>query len=442
MSQKYWIRHLRTGIAAGIGASVLVASAAKSVPTAKPKRAKSSQKSSTRSEEWKALPKQNWELVNLTVPPEVDKTGIDSRSRILFHQETGLDIRTWVAPEDFEPFGRIIGARNDASFLSLGDIVVIEKDSLDPETKVDWAIGQIYSIGGESVTFESGSGGRDAKVFPLLGRVRILGPDPSSNGERIFAQIVAAKDPVSRGSVILPSVERVHIDAPKASKEVLKAHVKLPPRSPVVSFTQTDLVLIDRGAEDGFEPGNVFRAYQSIDPNNKKKLTEGNQLISADLLVIQVSRYFSTALVMRSRGPLPDEFPVYSLTDVTDVQWKQEYLSPGVAPSPVDRDLGALDDKADQLSDSEKRELNQLETYKPPVVAAPGADATGTNTSPANASPPPPEAKTDAKPEANLDAELDGAPPAEPPPPADSGLPPPAPAEASPADAVDPELDN
>jgi hypothetical protein len=240
------------------------------------------------------------------------------------------------------------------------------------------------------------------------------------------------------------------------------------------AFGQHQQVFIDRGTDDGIQPGMVFRVYQHNDPGTGKKMTSSDYIISADVMVAQVSARFASALVIRSLVQLNQGETGILLTDVSDVQkirGVREKSIEGNKEKPLDR-LDDLD-VSGGLGKDEAKELRELEKFKeqgkdkePPPAPEQGTPGQDQNPNPqgapAEGNPPQPTEGSQQPPTENVpqstpseinpnaSAPAQGAPapgaPAEPnPPPPSAPVPETAPApapEAAPAPAPEPPAAN
>jgi hypothetical protein len=109
----------------------------------------------------------------------------------------------------------------------------------------------------------------------------------------------------------------------------------------------------------------VFRIYQHFDPSNDKRITESDFIIDADLLVIQVSETFCSAIIINSLSPVIENSTAVLLTDVSDLLKHRGFREKGGNLKSED-ELDELDqlDGNDSLGKDEKRELKQLERWK------------------------------------------------------------------------------
>lgn len=223
---------------------------------------------------------------------------------------------------------------------------------------------------------------------------------------------------------MIPLPARVRADLePIPGPSALEGILRLDRFYSTRTTAQHKLVFVDRGADDGVQVGMIFRVYQHFDSNNDLRLTKGDVLISADLMVVNVSEKFSTCYVLSSANYIVEGTPATLLTDVSDLQ----KVDPDRRRIETKNGLNANDeldrlDNGEGLGDDERRELRQLEIYKnepetnnPEALPMPEAQE---NQEKNQEAPPAPEA---APP---VTAPPPPEEPAPPPPPATEGVPP------------------
>jgi hypothetical protein len=392
-----------------------------------------------RSTDWENFPKQSWENYHLTLPPEVDPLGFDKRNKIQTPKSIGFEAQAVPASGSIPFLGEITGSRSESQYLTLHDMAYIKADD-------NLQIGQVYAVTQEPSPLKSKKLDRTGYSYPILGKVKILGVR-----DRLFiGRIIANRGFLPRGSSLILLPPKVPDLTPIPGPKPIQGSVLLDRNFSTYTAAQHKEVYIDRGTEDGIQPGMVFRAYQHQDPGTEKKLTESDFIIDADLLVTQVSPQFSSALIIRSISPIVENAKVVLLTDVSDLLQNQGFREKGDAIDELDQ----LDDD-DSLGKDEKRELRQLEKWQsnPTPSSAP---------SPEPSESPPMEIEDDAKkPETvpnplpgdddNIPAASDDMPP---PPPtagegpepvptpnAEDGLPPVPPTVDSPGESLPPPAD-
>src|SRR5262249_21369986 len=106
-----------------------------------------------RSQEWRNLPRQSWENITVSLPPEIDPLGFDRnakiafkvRGRIMAHSVTG----------EIQHLGKIKTSHSQANYMGLADIVYIE-------TSENLEIGKTYGLTGEPISVSSSDRSTDA----------------------------------------------------------------------------------------------------------------------------------------------------------------------------------------------------------------------------------------------------------------------------------------
>lgn len=379
-----------------------------------------SRSSGRRSREWRALPRQRWENVPLALPPEVDAQGFDNRSRVRFGTSAGIDLEAIVASEELTMLGKITGSRSEGSSLTIGDSVYISADG-------QLQVGESYAITRDPLKLKSRESDRTGYSYQNLGRVKVIGVK-----DGIFVgMITVGHQTIIRGDQLMPLQPRVRKPTAIAGPQPLQGVLMIDKTLSSDTTAEHKLVFIDRGSDDGVQPGMVFRAYQHKDPSTQDKITDSDFIIDADILVMAVTPQFSSGLVIKSLSPVRQDSPVVLLTDISDLLKNKGFRERTGEEKAKDDELDQLDklDQGDGLGKGEERELKQLENWEGnPPPGDPSA-------APTEETPPPP-----------IDGETPPPPPAEPPPPSEEpsvdGLPAPdepPPADAPPPTAIEPE---
>ncbi|MGE0615102.1 MAG: LysM peptidoglycan-binding domain-containing protein [Bacteriovoracia bacterium] len=342
--------------------------------------------------EWTELPRQRWETVSVQLPTGIDPQGFDSRSKIRFHESTGITLPSFAQSAELTSLGDINFSKEPSAGLSIGDGVYIE-------AKGDLQLGESYTVTQEPESLDPYGQDRSGYLYQNLGTVKVVGV----RSNLFLGVITAASQPITRGTFIIPFIRPHDVPAPIPGSEPLEAEILIDRRSASYAIAENKHVFIDRGSDDGVQPGMVFRAYQNKDPGTKQEFPDANFVREADFLVIATTPQFSTALTIYSSYTIDDGHPVILLTDVSDVYGQRNTLGGG-------DDLDQLD-PGGTLSDEERKELQQLEDWKgnPEEEALPEEDL--------DAPPVDEEAPTEAPAESALEEELppldDAPPPAE-----------------------------
>lgn len=347
-----------------------------------------------RSQEWQKLPRQSWEHAPMAPPPDVDAQGFDRRSRVQIRVTTGFELEAIASSEKIEPLGRISGARTESANLVTGDAVFIVADS-------DLQIGATYGVTSSPAVLKSRKSTRTGYSYSVEGEVKIIGVK-----EGLFiGTITKTKYFLNRGAYLMPVVQRVPSLKPIPGPSPLEGVVMFDRRFGTYAAAQGKSVFIDRGTDDGVQPGMVFRAYQYHDPVSDKRVTDSDFIINADIIVTYSSPQFSVGSVVRNFSPVTENSLVVLLTDVSDLNNLSGFRSRTSEEIQRDKELDDLDRLDGRpLTDEERRELEQLENWKknppgseraPPTdpLAPPSAEESMADPFDTAGAPPPPPAE-------------------------------------------------
>ena len=335
-----------------------------------------------RSTEWKNLPHQSWENVNLELPPEVDQQGFDKRSKVRFKTFSGYDLKAIAASEKLPSLGEITGARSAGTYLGMGDTVFIDADEA-------LQIGETYAITDKPHLLKSPKSDRMGYSYFVLGTVKVI-----AVRDNIFiGTLVNARGFIPRGAFLIPVPAKIQPVQPIPASNAIEGIMLLNKEFSSYLAVQYKDVFFDRGSEDGVQPGMVFRAYQHRDPMNDDKITDSDYIIAADMIVVQASERFSSGIVIRAYTPIEEHTKVVLLTDISELNRAAGFRDKSPEEKIRDAELDDLDklDQGGGLGQDEQRELKQLEQWKKnppgPLQDTPGSE------------PPPPPAPDAVSPE-------------------------------------------
>lgn len=304
--------------------------------------------SKDRRKEWMDLPKQSWEIFKMNLPPQIDPLGFDRSNKVIIHRATGFDPLAIPASEEIPFLGQIIGSRSEGQYLGLNDLVYIQADE-------KLQVGETYAITRAPVILKSKKSDRVGYSYLALGKVKILG----IRDHVFIGRVLTARDYLPRGSFLMANIPRIPELTPIAGPRPIPGVLIFDHSFSTYATAQHKEVFIDRGSDDGIQPGMVFRAYQHKDPSNDKKVSNSNFIIDGDFIVTQVSPTFCSALATQSLSLVIEHSPVVLLTDISDLVKNDGYSNKGAE----DDDLDKLDEN-DGLTAAERRELKQLEKWK------------------------------------------------------------------------------
>ncbi|MBC7690479.1 MAG: LysM peptidoglycan-binding domain-containing protein [Methylotenera sp.] len=382
-----------------------------------------------RSGEWKNLKRQTWENINLTLPPEVDPQGFDSRNKIRFKVNTGFELDAIATSGKIPYIGELSGSRADHPNVSAGDTVFIDSEQ-------GLQIGETYAVTQEPQYLESEgpesekdgveeSKKREGYSYLVLGKVKIL----SVKDHQYVGTVIASKYPIPRGSGLMRVPPRIQNLSPVPGPNAVEGRVLMNRSFSGYETAQNKQVIIDRGTRDGVRPGMIFRNYQAKDSITKSELKRSNSLVNADIMIIQSSDEFSSGIVLRSLSPIHEREKVTLMMDVSHLRTR---AGGPVGIIDVDKgrngqnsnELDSLDSDLDEgLRSDEERELKQLEKWeKNPDKSAPSATPSPDASAPPLTEPLPDEKAPSETPpnEASLDLALPELAPELPPAPEDT----------------------
>lgn len=270
--------------------------------------------------EWKKLPRQTWEQIQTQLPPDIDKDGFDSRSRIERPRNTGFELDSIMACQEIEPLATITGSRYLNNYLSLGDEVTLQPGIAQLE------VNQSYAILAKPLTLRR-TDGQVGYSYPVQGRVKVLGV----NDGQYVAEVTALKGVAERGQIVVTNPPKIQRIDPVAGPSPILARISLDTRVSTFMSAQYKWVILDRGSSDGVQPGMIFRIFQYKDPSTKKTLTSANMLVYGDVEVYQTCENFAVGQVVWAKGELQNNTPAILMTDVEDY-YTRYYMNGEFAP--------------------------------------------------------------------------------------------------------------
>ncbi len=313
-----------------------------------------------RSQEWKRLPRQPWEQTAPALPPEIDRLGFDRRSIIRFKKPTGFDLPVFVSSERMPLIGQITGAKSEGVYISMGDLVYLRSDD-------NLQVGETYAITQEPYSLRARKSNRLGYSYMILGKVKVTGVK-----DGFFIGIIQmAREFVSRGASLVAYPPRIRNLSPIPGPEGVEGVIVLDRNFSTYTAAQHKLVAVDRGTQDGVQPGMVFRAYEYVDPSNNKRITNADIIPVTDILVIQVTKTHCMGLIIQGHGPVYENNKVILLTDVSDLKkmGKIAHEKLGGSSSTDQKPKSELDeldqlDAGGDIGRDEEKELKQLERWK------------------------------------------------------------------------------
>jgi hypothetical protein len=165
-------------------------------------------------------------------------------------------------------WGELVGAVEEQMLLADGNHVYL---ILRPG--VELKLGQELTVFREVRQPDSVPGARKppGQIVAVSGTVRVDRWDPKTRVAR--AEITESVDTIERGYKIGPVGRRFDVVAPRPNKRAIHARV-LTSLYPHVYLAQNQIVFLDRGSEDGLEPGNTLNVLRRGDTWRSSLTTE------------------------------------------------------------------------------------------------------------------------------------------------------------------------
>jgi hypothetical protein len=304
------------------------------------------------SSEWKDLPPQRWENIQIALRPEIDPLGFDRRSVAMSSAPKGFDLQAVASSTKLDTVAKIQGARSEGNYLGMGDLVYLLADQ-------DMRIGDTFMATGEPIRLTAPGSDRVGYSYHNLGTVRIIG----IRGNLYLGKIISTRSFISRGTLLVKPPKRIKGITLTAGKQELRASVLIDKNFTIYTTAQHKQVFLNVGTKDQVQPGMIFRVFQHYDPANDRKVTDTNFIIEADILVLQTSEDISAGLIISSYTPISEYSPAYLLSDLSDVR-KNLGFSAKATVANQGNELDSLDSGDAPLTEAEKKELIQLERWK------------------------------------------------------------------------------
>ncbi|MCM2277291.1 MAG: LysM peptidoglycan-binding domain-containing protein [Oligoflexia bacterium] len=311
------------------------------------------------SSEWKKLPPQRWDLFNASIGKRVEEIGFgfDTKDRIKKLQSLNFRLKVFVRTEPEEILGTLHGFLTESASPGLTHEVFL----LSPQERLE--VGTTYAIVQEPQQFGDEESPRRGYGYLILGTVKVTG---RKNDGLYLGKVNGLYHWMERGSFLVRMPARIPVLTPVPGAQPLDAALLVDQDNSTSTIAQHKQVYLDRGSEDGVARGMVFRVYRTEDPNTGARI-QGNDLVrEAELMVIQTSARYSTAIVTYSARTIEEGTIATLVTDAAELG-----VSPGVRQIvPEEDELDKLDTD-EELRQNEAKELKQLERWKENPPSAP-----------------------------------------------------------------------
>ncbi len=198
---------------------------------------------------------------------------------------------------DEEILGEISGAYTEGDWLNIHHEIYLNFFQANTVRKDD-----VYAI----VRFERSLVDSTESSRPVIGSlVRVVGEVRVIGfGENLVrAEIKSQFDVVKRGDSLIRTLPPVSTSAYFNPPSEMTARIVTGADAERSQFAQGEVVLLNKGADDGMKEGYVFRVFEDVDPQTKKRyLVEPSY--KGEVQVVYVSKLASVGYIVRNRTPL------------------------------------------------------------------------------------------------------------------------------------------
>ncbi|MCB0403902.1 MAG: LysM peptidoglycan-binding domain-containing protein [Bdellovibrionales bacterium] len=202
-----------------------------------------------------------------------------------------------VLTEQDEVYGEISGAYSERTWFVEGDTIYLDMD--DPQSV---RIGDRFGVVHENRDIRDGT----QPGAPMLGTVvRVVGEvEIEGFGEYVVkARVVTSLAPMSREDILISTVKTVEWSQVEQPPDDMEARVVMGEQDEIQQFGQGEFVLLNKGEQDGFKTGYMFRVYRDTDPH-----TGDSDDVAVDfkgeIQVVYVGSVSSVGFVVRNEEPI------------------------------------------------------------------------------------------------------------------------------------------
>jgi hypothetical protein len=207
----------------------------------------------------------------------------------------------YIDDPDKEVWGQVVGAREERQMLADDShIYMILRPGVDVQ------IGQQMTIFQRSRTPKTPDGARKppGDIIAFKGTVKIDGWDAENRVAK--GEVLESLDVIERGASVGPVGRRYYVVPPAASQVDLRARV-LTGMYPHVIMGQEQVLFIDRGENDGLQPGNRLFVVRQGDAWRKSLLTTTTMASTRILMDVPESMEYEATPLEGDDEMFPEE---------------------------------------------------------------------------------------------------------------------------------------
>ena len=202
------------------------------------------------------------------IPDETDKVQVSGRLAYVPKSAITLTLPGFVTEKEIQETGKIVGSFAQQDMLSYPEQVYVRLNQKAAAPRVgDKYV--VFKLAGE--VRHPTTGDRLGYLTHIIGRLQVMkthgtGKNDDDKGPMVTALITNSSDDIHRGDLIGPYAESLtRTVAPRANDRELKATVVGKAVPYLTIAAEHHLIIVDRGSNDGVQPGNTFTVVRQQD---------------------------------------------------------------------------------------------------------------------------------------------------------------------------------
>lgn len=226
---------------------------------------------------------------------EYDNSGFDKKDRVSFKFKEGFFLNTFVTNNPIVDLGVITGSQKESLFIHKNDTIFVKF-----QKSATVKLGDLYSVFAFGGEIRHGISDRAGFKYTTTAEIQVVGKK-----DDVWECLVTDQSGlVQRNDHITMHIPKITKLSKTFGRRLIESAVIGSYRESLVGNSFGDVVYLDRGRADGVEIGNVFDIYTFIDPGTGKKISAVPSNHIGELLVINLTDNFSTALVIGSKNEI------------------------------------------------------------------------------------------------------------------------------------------
>lgn len=216
-----------------------------------------------KSREWRDLPTQSWEYMEISHLSQLEPVKMDNHLQRDTQIQFLTELPAMVTATKLRDLGDVISAPSPRELLGDGDHVIIDGEK-------SMAVGQTYTVSQPPTPLEGMDNSVRGYVYHLLGELKI-----TNRREEYWEGVVLhVRGEIERGSILLPAQPKVDPFTPAVAGPATLYGLFMVDHDAATSMSaQFGYGFVDLGAADGIKTGMIFQSFQYRDDMLDKRIT-------------------------------------------------------------------------------------------------------------------------------------------------------------------------